>query len=229
VKGLAGPFAGAVCVSANEKQKRDEVAARQGEGDAYILAIVDNLADPDRCAVRHLNWGANAAIVSLEPESFIARLAPQQLKGSNANEAGRGRPAVGSIQQVAQKALQQMGRAGPVQAANSQVAEVEVCKFFAGSGRCKWGDSCYYSHRAPSAAVEDTISCTVNIPQHLLGKLIGPKGATIRWIEGETGASVTTGKEKAPAPQLAAVRLSGSARAVQQAKARIREVIHSAG
>ena len=43
VKGCSGSFPGVFCLSANEQRKRDQIAASKGDGNAYVIAVVDNM------------------------------------------------------------------------------------------------------------------------------------------------------------------------------------------
>eukprot|EP00439_Symbiodinium_sp_Y106_P063092 s3960_g9.t1 len=88
VKGSAGTFAGRLCLvqkslgfgmlclSANEQRKRDEVTASKGEGNAYVIAVVDNVENLEHASVRHFIWSDDASMLQLEADSYIARVDP---------------------------------------------------------------------------------------------------------------------------------------------------------
>ncbi|CAE7254127.1 unnamed protein product [Symbiodinium natans] len=76
VKGSAGTFPGMFCLSANEQRKRDEVTASKGEGNAYVIAVVDNVENLEHASLRHFIWSDDAAMLRLEADSYIARVDP---------------------------------------------------------------------------------------------------------------------------------------------------------
>eukprot|EP00438_Fugacium_kawagutii_P006036 Skav202275 [mRNA] locus=scaffold3044:69649:74743:- [translate_table: standard] len=86
------------CLSANEQRKRDQIAASKSDGNAYVVAVVDNMVPwvsgetvdaLEFASIRHFLWSDDVTMLRLEPDSFLAHVEPSA-----------GRPLLGVLKQL---------------------------------------------------------------------------------------------------------------------------------